>query len=225
MEYIFKADIFDLNLADLIFVAMQQNLNNLSKDAYYQLTMSFHVDLLNDFRMDFVNVPLKKWEKSETRKEKIHQLLGFQLEELDKLLCNNGLNITIATIQGEKLKSQDNIKVQLSLQDKMESINKGRKTNKPIKAMFVVPSLMFTQDTVSELAAKRLSEIYIDLMKVIRSKKIMSEILDIEITEDDKKLYEAFCKQYGGLWLPTNDEKDFLMNKLRKRAEEVIRKS
>lgn len=68
--------------------------------------------------MDYVDVPLKKWETSKTREDKIYQLLGFQLGKIDELLCNNGLKVIRSTIQGEKLEFNDIIKVQLSLKSK-----------------------------------------------------------------------------------------------------------
>ncbi|OMD73598.1 MULTISPECIES: hypothetical protein [Paenibacillus] len=223
MEYIFKADLFDLELADQIHLAMPI-ITELKHEDNYALTISFHVDLLNDSRMDHVDVPLKKWQTSETREDKIYQLLGFQLGKIDELLCINGINIISATIQGEKLEFNDNIKVQLSLKKENHNVSKKVKNNKPLKVRSVVPSLPFTQDTISGFANERLSEMYFDLKDVIRSQKLMSEILEIEVTEDDEKLYKAFCEQYRELWLPTDDTKKLLFDKLRKRVEEVLNK-
>ena len=46
-------------------------------------------------------------------------------------------------------------------------------------------------------------------MKAMKYKKIMSDILGIDETEDDKKLFKVFVQQYGELWLTTEDrEKD-----------------
>lgn len=180
--------------------------------------------MLNDSRMDYVDVPLKKWETSKTREDKIYQLLGFQLGKIDELLCNNGLKVIRSTIQGEKLEFNDIIKVQLSLKEQKHNLSKNRKTNNPLKVKSVVPCLPFTQGIVSDFASERLSKMYIDLMKVIRSKKLMSEILEIEVTEDERKLYSAFCEQYGELWLPTDDTKQALFDKLRKRVEKVLEK-
>lgn len=224
MEYIIKADLFNLELADQIYLDMLPIITELKSEDNYALTISFHVDLLNNSRMDHVNVPLKKWEKSETRKDKIYQLLGFQLGKIDDLLCNNGLKIISSTIQGEKLEFNDIIKIQLSLKEQKNIFTEKSKTNKPLKMKSVVPSLSFTQDIISDFASERLSKMYNDLMKVIRSKKLMSEILEIEVTEDEKKLYSAFCEQYGELWLPTDHTKQVLIDKLRKRVEEVFNK-
>ncbi|OBZ18925.1 hypothetical protein A8L34_05085 [Bacillus sp. FJAT-27264] len=224
MEYIFKADLFNLDLANQIYLAMLPVITELKKEDNYALTISFHVDLLNDSRMDHVEVPLKKWETSETRKDKIYQLLGFQLEKIDELLCNEGLKVISSTIQGEKLEFNDIIKILLSLKEQKHNPTEKRKTNKPLKVKSVVPSLPYTQDIIFDFASERLSKMYIDLMKIVRSKKLMSEILEIEVTEDEKKIYSAFCEQYGELWLPTDDTKQALFDKLRKRVEEVSEK-
>lgn len=88
----------------------------------------------------------------------------------------------------------------------------------------VVPSLPFTQDNVSKLASERLSKIYGDLMNIIRNKKIMSEILDIESTEDDEKLFRAFVKQYGELWLTSKEKEKALLDLLYERCISVVSK-
>jgi hypothetical protein len=42
------------------------------------LVISFSEQLLNDPRVEDVDVPIKKFEKNETRKDKIHNLLRYQ---------------------------------------------------------------------------------------------------------------------------------------------------
>ncbi|OME41448.1 hypothetical protein [Paenibacillus odorifer] len=226
MEFILRDnDIFNVNLSEEVKNEIIPFFASSPLDCTFHLTISFNVNLLNDIRMDLVDVPLKKWEENITRKDKIYNILHFQLDKIDKALCDSGLNISRATIQGEELEAINYIKIQLIEQDSSPNTSKNKKNSKPMKVKSVVPSLSFIQDTVSSYAGERLTNIYIDLMKVIRSKKIMSEILEIEATDDDRKLFDAFCNQYQDLWFPTKDEKELLLNKLREKVESIVMKN
>lgn len=44
----------------------------------------------------------------------------------------------------------------------------------------------------------------------------MSEILEINETEDDKELFRAFIKQYSQLWLTTKENEKTLLDRLHK---------
>ncbi|MED1955085.1 hypothetical protein, partial [Brevibacillus centrosporus] len=55
--------------------------------------------------------------------------------------------------------------------------------------------LMFT------LAGRRLNEVYVKFRGIIRDKSLLSEILEIEETDDENILFKAFLKQYGDYWL------------------------
>lgn len=50
----------------------------------------------------------------------------------------------------------------------------------------------------------------------------MSEILEIEETQDDNILYKAFVEQYGELWLTTSEREKELLNRLKERTLLVV---
>ncbi|WP_238652350.1 hypothetical protein [Paenibacillus piscarius] len=224
MEYILRAGLFDYELADKVINVVLPDINQFEKELHYKIAISFHVDLLNDPRMDLVDVPLKKWERNDSRKDKIYNLLGFQINRIDQAFCNNELQIIDASIQGEQLEAPDMIKIKIEKKEVDADPPRKKNKSKPFKITNVIPSLPFTQETTSKLANERLSRIYNDLMKAIRDKKIMSEILEIEATEDDKELYNAFFKQYWDLWLCTDDQRKTIVNKLIERTEIVFNK-
>ncbi|MEJ9165303.1 hypothetical protein, partial [Paenibacillus graminis] len=105
MEYVLKADLFDYELVDKIFEAVLKEINQLEKESHYKIVISFHVDLLNEPRMDLVDVPLEKWKKNESREDKIYNLLGFQLDKIDEAFSLNGLKIIHASIEGDQLET------------------------------------------------------------------------------------------------------------------------
>ncbi|WP_249898459.1 hypothetical protein [Paenibacillus sp. PK3_47] len=157
-------------------------------------------------------------------------LLGYRLHHVFSnhsrfqtapLYCIHELQIIGASIQGEQLDAPDMIKILVTKQE-VDTVPSRKKKDKPLKVTGIIPSLPFTQDTMSKLAHKRLSEIYNDLMNMIRDKKIMSEILEIEVTEDNNKLFNDFCNQYRELWLCTDEQRKELYKKLWERIETVI---
>lgn len=85
----------------------------------------------------------------------------------------------------------------------------------------VLPS---TRENISYLASKRLSEIYSDLMNIIKDKKLMSEILEIAETDNNNVLFQEFTKQYGDLWLTTKDRAEELRKQFKDRSLYVIEK-
>jgi hypothetical protein len=61
-------------------------------------------------------------------------------------------------------------------------------------------------------------------MNIIKDKKLMSEILEIEETEDDVILFRAFDKQYGELWLTIKEKENELLQRLEERSLAVVEK-
>ncbi|MFF2907692.1 hypothetical protein [Paenibacillus sp. NPDC057934] len=223
MEYIFRADLFDVEFTEKVLEAALPYLNKLEKEHCYRLVISFNVDLLNDPRMDLVDVPLENFRQNESRKDKIYNLLRFQINRIDEAFSGTGLELINASIQGEQLNDLDSIKLQLEKKDNT-TLKSKKKNIKPLKVTFIAPNLPYVQEIASDLANKLLAKIYNHLMVGIRDKKIMSGILGIKSTEDDNKLYKAFVKQYQGFWMATEDQHKALLNKLSNRIEIVLNK-
>ncbi|MEC0172571.1 hypothetical protein [Paenibacillus graminis] len=222
MEYVLKADLFDYELVDKIFEAVLKEINQLEKESHYKIVISFHVDLLNEPRMDLVDVPLEKWKKNESREDKIYNLLGFQLDKIDEAFSLNGLKIIHASIEGDQLETPDIVKLQINSEDVELSNSTKKKNSNPIKLRTVMPSRPNHETRVSKLANEELSKIYKNLMKAIRDKKIMSEVLQINTTESNNELYAAFCEQYWDLWLCVGERRTELINILTRRIEVAV---
>ncbi|MNI91949.1 hypothetical protein D3C73_1496760 [compost metagenome] len=52
----------------------------------------------------------------------------------------------------------------------------------------------------------------------------MSEILEINETDDENLIFQAFVKQYGDLWLTTKEREKQLFDKLISKTTEVLEK-
>jgi hypothetical protein len=93
-----------------------------------------------------------------------------------------------------------------------------RKKEKQIKVTYVMPSLPYLKNYVIDFRAERISKKFYDFMEVIKNKRIMSEILQIEHTEDDNKLLVAFGDQYGDIWFTTKEREKKLSEQIKERT-------
>ena len=229
MEYILlNTDIFDNEIGAKFNEIIQTDRNKFDKEKIYKLTVSFHVNLLKDKRFEDFSVPPKPYKRNKvSREEKIGDVLSYQLDKIRKILDENGIEANSTTIQGDDLEAEDIIKIEI-YEDVREQkyIGKGKnRRREKFKVSSIVPSKPGTQKLVSELASKRIIEIYRDFMKVIRNdKKLMSGILWMEETNDDKTLIKAFAEQYGELWLTTSERSKELRERLCERALLVFNK-
>lgn len=150
--------------------------------------------------------------------------MSFQLKKLEKVLEENDIEAYSTTIQGDNLESENIIKIEI-VEDTSEPNYTGRgKNKKRMKVSSIIPSLPYTQENISTLAGERQSELYFRLKSIIKDKRLMSEILEIETTEDDYKLFQAFVERYGELWLTTSEREKELLDQLKDRCLFVIKK-
>lgn len=226
MEYILQnTDLFDEEIGiKFNKVITTSNQDNITNGKIYKLTVSFHVNLLNDMRFEEFNIPVPSKTSKGTKQDKIYDVMSFQLKCLENILNDHGIEVYSKTIQGDYLETEKMIKIVIC-EDTSEPKLMGRGKNKRrMKVSSIVPSMPYTQENVSKLAAERICKIYFELMNVINSRKIMSEIVEIEETEDDGLLIQAFAKRYGDLWLTTNEREKELLERLKERTIFVLNK-
>lgn len=63
-----------------------------------------------------------------------------------------------------------------------------------------MPNKEYKTNTVNRIYNERMSKLYYDLSKCINNNEIFYRILDIENTDDENKIYKAFCEEYNDLW-------------------------
>ena len=225
MEYIlYNTDIFDEDIAIKFRNAIKGDLHKFIEEKTYRFTVSFNVNLLNDIRFQKFNIPTPSKTNKGTKEDKIHDVMNFQLKILEEVLVENGVEVYSTTIQGDNLETDDIIKIEITEDTTPPTFTGRGKNKKRMKVNCIIPSIVYTRETATKLASERLSKIFSDLMNVIRDKKIMSEILEIEETADDNILYKAFVEQYGDLWFTTNENEKELLDRLKERSISVITK-
>jgi hypothetical protein len=229
MEYVLhNTDIFDPELAEKFDSAILNGTYQFESEKVYKFTASFHVDLLKDlvcFERFILPVSDKiSKRKKNDEKDKMYDVLGHQLKQLEKILLKNNIEFYSSTIQGDQLESMQIMKIEI-VEDKLEpnSTRNGKKHQRG-KVSSVVPSKPYTENLVAKLASERLSKLYYKIFNAIKNKKIMSEILEIDETDNDNLLFQAFVKEYGDMWLTTTAKEKELFDKLIKRTAEVLEK-
>jgi hypothetical protein len=221
MEYVLRnTDIFDEQIGTLFNQEILANLGCFGTGKLYKLVVSFYVDLLHDKRFESFNISPSKTNRGEPT-DKIYDILGHQLHVLEQMLANNGIEVQSATIKGEELQEENIIRIKLA-EDNTTPYYRGRgKGKKLFKAFSIVPSRPYISGIASKEAGKALGKIYWDIKNLVRDNKLMSAILEIDETEDEKVLIKAFLEQYRDLWFPTKERKEELFNRLQERIIKV----
>ncbi|WP_026673605.1 hypothetical protein [Alkalihalobacterium bogoriense] len=226
MEFILnKTTIFDENIDEKFSEVLKSSSDSFAAGNVYKFTVSFHVNLLNDTRFEEFILPVSRKRSNDTRKDKIYDVMSFQLKKLEKVLEENDIEVYSTTIQGDQLAEENIVKIAIDedLTANQNTSGKGKNTKRG-KVSSVIPSLPFTQQNITNLASERISKLFNELMNIIKNKKIMSDILEIDETDDEKKLFKAFASRYGGLWLTTSEKEKELLDQLRNRCEYVLKK-
>lgn len=225
MEYILNdTDIFDEELDQKFGEILNKNKDVFEKEKTYVFKVSFHVNHLNSSKFQEFILPVPSKTSKGTAKDKIYDVMSYQLKRMEEVLKQNEIESYSTTIQGDNLKKENIIRIEI-YEDTSEPAYTGRgKSKGRAKVSSIVPSLPYTQDNIAKHASERLNKIYGDLMNIIRSKKIMFEILEIDETEDDKELFGAFVKQYSELWLTTKEKEKALLDQLYERCISVLSK-
>lgn len=225
MEYILQnTDIFDEKIDQKLKEVIIDNKDAFTKGKTYIFKVSFHVNLLDDQRFQKFSIPIPSKTNKGMQKDKIYDVMSYQLKRMEQILNENEIETYLTIVQGDYLNADNIINIEI-LEDSSQPTFIGRDKNKKrIKVSSIVPSMLYTQENVTKLAGERLSKIFYDFMNIIKDKKLMSEILEIEETEDDLILFRAFDKQYGELWLTTKEKENELLQLLKERSLAVVEK-
>ncbi|WP_339267722.1 helix-turn-helix transcriptional regulator [Paenibacillus sp. FSL W8-0187] len=128
---------------------------------------------------------------------------------------------TEANIQGEILTGIEMIQIMFLEDNKIVSNNK--EANR-FEIMAVIPDMSYSQELKGEFAVERLSEIYKDIMKQIKSPALMAEILGVA-TINEAVLFKEFALQYWDLWGASKEETEIIFNGFREKFRIIAEKA
>lgn len=215
MEYILRdTDILDEDIGSLFSREIIANPDCFITGKSYRMIVSFHVNLLSDRRFEKFKVLLPSKNNTGKPTDIIYDVLGYQLHGLEQRLTDNGVEVNSATIQGEELEEERTVKIKMIEEDVVRSCSSQGKKEKLRKVFTIMPSKPYISDLATQMAGKELGEIYWNIMNIVKDKKLMSAVLEIEETENDKILIQAFLEQYRTLWPATGEKRNELVNQL-----------
>lgn len=166
----------------------------------YNINVIFNNMTLNDIRVDEFAIPQEKLPqylrgKELNHKDKIYEILSYQIKLVEEILEEHDVHITGARIIGRRLNSMDMINVEI-LKDK-EAIKKITKRNRPMKVVSIMPNEKFTMETIAKFMINYMQQMCINLSKAVGGDKILDKILKVISIYDVNKVYKEFEEQYG----------------------------
>lgn len=217
-----NTDIFDFKLSNRVkqyIVAANEKPN---AEYWHKLNIIFPVKLIHDYRINTYQFPddieLPEYKKKQNSwEDRLDNLLSQQIDEVIKVLSQNGIEISDASIIGRNKIKASSIRIEILADNKIQ-YKKGKKVSN-IKAVSIISDEEAVKNNVTKVASQQINKIYSDFRDVIVSPILFSKILNIEPTKDEEKLWKTFVKQYGDLWLCTEERKNKLLNKLEKRLK------
>ena len=223
MEYILRdTDILDEQIGTLFNQEIIANPSCFVTGKTYSLVVSFHVNLLRDKRFEKFKLPIANNTNIGKPADIIYEVLGYQLHVLEQRLVDNGVKVVSAIIQGEELEEEGIVKISM-IEEAVALSCSGRGRKKKLRKIFtIMPSKPYISDLAAKVAGKELGEIYWNVMSIVKDKKLMSEVLGVEKTEDDEILFRAFVEQYRELWLATGEKRAELVNRLKDKLLNVM---
>ncbi len=226
-------NIYDLNLYDLIDQEIKSGFFDVRDDMRYNLEVIFHVELLNDRRLKEYYHEYVKHEpviKMGSKDEQAYyEYLHYVIHKVHEVFENNNIKIRHMTIAGENMSNINSIMINLEQGEQIiiepEVKKRGRKREpKYISVCSVVPSRAYTTEVINRIREKGLNKRFKDYLE-IGGIKIMSQILDINITDDVNVLFREFINKYAHLWsIHGENEEDELHKKFFERVEYVGKK-
>ena len=223
MELIIKnTHIFDNKIQEEFSKFIKSNKCNLDVKKCYVLVITYNSkEVLNREEFNFENSIYNTIEIKFKHENKKDKALSTQLENCRNILKKEGIECYNSTIEGDCLNSND-VKISIE-EDKSEPAYNGRGKNKGrISVVCIIPNKEYTTNTVNRLYNERMSKLYCDLSKCINNNEMLCRILDIENTDDENKIYKAFCEEYNDLWFGNEEQLKKLREKLMNRIKLVM---
>ena len=171
MEYILDStDIFDENLDELFKQKLTSDITSFIPGKSYELTVTFHVNLLHDKRFDECVAPEPRT-KNSTRVDNINDWLSYQLKKLEQVMKDKAIEVYSTKIQGDELNNDQIIKIEID-EDASTPMFRGRGKNKKRMGVSVImPSRPYISEVGSKFMAERLGEIYAKIMGLVKDKR------------------------------------------------------
>jgi hypothetical protein len=169
----------------------------------YKLTVGFHVDLLNDSRLNSFKLPETSLKFIKKEKDKLYQVLSVQLNNIREVFNNNGVNVKHSSIEGDKFDNVNNTIVTVVEDDVKEY---------KFRVNCILPSIPAFRQRTYDMINNGYHKHFNKFMDIVHNKKTMARILNIKSTNDDD-LFLAFVDQYSGIWISSEKQTEKFMER------------
>lgn len=228
MKFILENTYIFANNIELKFdKLLRKNIEKFNKDVCYRMIVSFDVDIINEVKLDDLKgIIVNKTQRKIKEDDIISEAMSSQLDKFQSVLKSNGIESYFRDIRGDNLNRKDCVEIEFE-EDYSEPAYNGRgKNKKRIGVCGIAPNMPGTRARFSKFINDRANKVFDEFMEIIHSKKMMSEILDIEITDDEDKLLRTFASEYWDLVFPfsNSEEREAAVKKLEEQVLAVINK-
>ena len=228
MDFTLKnTNVFDTNIELIFDKIIKKNIEKFNREIPYSMVISFDVSLIKIVNLhELKNIIINETGKEIKEDDIIYEAMSSQLDRFKSILKENGIESYCINIQGDNLDIKNSVKVCLE-EDKSESVYSGRGKNKARCSVHgIAPNILVTREKINEIVNDRANEIFHKLMNIIHDTKIMSEILEIEETNDSNILLKTFAEKYWVLVFPfsQDEERKKAIEQFKERSLAVVRK-
>ena len=217
-----NSSIFDYDLAEKIHKMLEPEIHNLDASLQYDYSLQFPEEVIYDrYRMENFIIPEEetppyKRGKMITDKDKIYDVLGYQLHVTQKEVEALGVNLCASGICGMPGIALDMIEIELC-EGKVRE--KSDKKSKEPKVSSIMPSLTgFARNLMNfyEATEKRRND---KLESAFGNQKTYEKYKTVLDTEKMYEVYQSFEKQYGEDWVYSRNYRELLREKFIKNIE------
>lgn len=114
MEFILEnTSIFDQDVFIKFDSLIKSNLSIFNKNVYYDLTVSFDVEIYNSNLEERNKELFNEVSEDIERKERIQKVLSIQLDKIHKLLKEIGIELTLLDVHGDHLHQKNIVKIDI----------------------------------------------------------------------------------------------------------------
>jgi hypothetical protein len=221
-------NIFDKDIGVEFDKLIKDNITLFDKDKVYEVSVNFNVDLTyNEALRIFDNSMYNDIDNTKSQHDRLYEALRKQLHEIDKVLCDHGLNAIRLSINGIKIEPGA---VEILIDEEISEINvsnRRSKNNKRMKCYTTSPDREYIVRTLGENINRDVLEGFYKMRDRFTSLEWFCKVFELPFTKNQNKLYKSFYERYEKLFnvLASEEQRREILDRLDARLEVLIREA
>ena len=213
-----NADIFDYDLPEKIRESLVREISNFDTTLQYSYALRFAESLIYDKnKMEGFVIPEEARApylrgKVTNGRDKIDELLSYQLHATQKEIESLGLNVRMSEVQGTPFINLDNIEIEIERYTREENEERPKR-GRDFKVSVIMPSITGFLKNVEKVCEEFENEKNRKLESAFGGKGIYDQYKNVLDSNEMYKVYNSFQEQYGDMWVYSKDYGESLRNK------------